>query len=138
MKTILEFILRNEGITNTRLAAMLDVAPASITHIMSGRNKPSYDFLIKLVETFPQYDARWVLTGKGEPLSALPIKQSMDGELRLFDNISNSQSDDKTPEIVVEHDIFPDMSVSSASTPSKTRLIVCFPDHTFVAYENKQ
>ena len=138
MKSILEYILQNEGITNTRLATILDVAPASITHIMSGRNKPSYDFLVKLVEAFPQYDARWVLTGKGEPLSTPPTQQCVDGELQLFGSAFTTQKETDTVGAILETRT---AELKNTTTPvaasGKTRLIVCFPDRTFVEYESK-
>ncbi len=136
MKEILEYILQRESITNTRLAALLDVAPASITHIMSGRNKPSYDFLVKLVETFPQYDARWVLTGKGEPMVPSFSQQNQSGKLQLF----ASQSSQDAASAADSCPIAPksEATKSPLTTECNCRLIVCFPDNTFVEYVKKQ
>ena len=148
MKKILEYILQAEGITNTRLAAMLEVAPASITHIMSGRNKPSYDFLVKLVETFPQYDARWILTGKGEPKcitnASVEAQHATVGEPQLFslgevaEHHDNAKPSLKTSAFATNAlgQTGGESSIIPSDTP-RTRLIVCFPDHTFVEYESR-
>ena len=138
MKTILEYILQHEGITNTRLAAILEVAPASISHIMSGRNKPSFDFLVKLVEAFPQYDARWILTGKGEPLPTSSAQKVVDGELQLFSFIPENQNENRVAEPLPENNLAEVKNPATTPTlPGTTRLIVCFPDHTFVEYEKR-
>ena len=147
MKEVLTYILQSERITNVKLAAILDVAPASISHILSGRNKPSYDFLVKLVEAFPRYDARWIVTGKGDPikgqLSALEEVQERELSPQLFDFDSDSEqkfSDSNQDPISLIVDGVPasaDASPTTAQPGIKTRLIVCFPDRTFIEYEQK-
>lgn len=59
--------MSREGLTARDFAVRIGVQPSSISHISSGRNKPSVDFLEKLLQTFPQYDANWLLLGVGEP-----------------------------------------------------------------------
>lgn len=73
MKTRLQYIITNEGLTNIRFAELLGVNPASISHILAERNKPSFDFVVKIAENLPQYNLRWLLTGKGEPITS-PVK----------------------------------------------------------------
>ena len=66
MKERLSIIMADEQITASKLAAMLEVQPSAISHIMSGRNKPSYDFIIKLMTAFPRYNIEWLLLGTGD------------------------------------------------------------------------
>ena len=47
------------------LAKNLDVNRATISHILSGRNKPSIDFLQKLLNTYPNLNANWLISGLG-------------------------------------------------------------------------
>lgn len=70
MKDRLQKILQEYDLTPSRLAEKLGVQRSGISHIMSGRNKPSYDFLIALMDSFPDINANWLLTGKGEMLSS--------------------------------------------------------------------
>ena len=37
----------------------------SISHILSGRNKPSLDFVLKIIKEFPEVELYWLLNGKG-------------------------------------------------------------------------
>ncbi|MBR3682377.1 MAG: helix-turn-helix transcriptional regulator [Tidjanibacter sp.] len=141
MKEILEFIQNAEGLNNVRFAAIMDVAPASISHILSGRNKPSYDFIVKLVETFPQYDARWLITGKGEPYNSTPARGQGAFDFRstnrtLSEQPATQDGEENTvlPPFVATPDLQTATPHSTSAIPASDRLIVCFPDHTFEEY----
>ena len=65
MKDRLGSILQYYKINSSKLADILDVQRSGISHIMSGRNNPSYDFLVSLLEAFPEINAKWLMTGQG-------------------------------------------------------------------------
>lgn len=54
------------GYTATRFADEIGVQRSGISHILSGRNQPSYDFIVKVMNKFPEIDIEWLLSGKGE------------------------------------------------------------------------
>lgn len=57
-------------------ADKIEVGRSSISHILSGRNKPSLDFVMKIVKTFPEVELYWLLNGKGNfPASEKPKEQ---------------------------------------------------------------
>ena len=58
-------IMTNYGLNAGQFADKLGVQPSSISHILSGRNKPSLDFVTKLLSCFPQIDYMWLVMGKG-------------------------------------------------------------------------
>ncbi len=74
MQAKLRQLMKHEGINSTRLAEMLGIQASGISHIMSGRNKPSFDFLLKLLQRFPQLNPDWLLLDKG-PMYRDEIKQ---------------------------------------------------------------
>ena len=41
---------------------------SGISHILSGRNKPSLDFVLKVIEAYPDLNESWLLKGEGEML----------------------------------------------------------------------
>ncbi len=47
-------------------AEKIQVGRSSISHILSGRNKPSLDFVLNIVNTFSEVDLYWLLNGTGE------------------------------------------------------------------------
>ena len=58
-------IMEHYGLTAAAFAERIDVQRSGISHILSGRNKPSLDFVLKVVRTFPGVDLYWLLNGKG-------------------------------------------------------------------------
>ena len=49
----------------SEIADLIGVNRATISHILSGRNKPSIDFLQKLLNTYPNLNANWLISGLG-------------------------------------------------------------------------
>jgi transcriptional regulator with XRE-family HTH domain len=62
---IIEF-LKSENKTSAQLAEEIGVQPSGISHILSGRNKPSLDFIIKMIEKYSFLSTDWLLFGKGD------------------------------------------------------------------------
>ena len=54
-----------EGLKSSNLADNIGVNRATISHILSGRNKPSIDFLQKLLSAYPNLNSNWLITGIG-------------------------------------------------------------------------
>ncbi|HTX88864.1 MAG TPA: helix-turn-helix transcriptional regulator [Bacteroidales bacterium] len=61
---ILEIIKVN-GLTAARFAEIIGVPRSSISHLVSGRNKPSLEFLQKVLKGFPDINPEWLYSGKG-------------------------------------------------------------------------
>lgn len=64
-KRLLQFITA-EGISQTKFAETLKVTKASISHILSGRNKPGFDFIESIALHYPEFNIDWLLTGRGK------------------------------------------------------------------------
>jgi transcriptional regulator with XRE-family HTH domain len=61
----LQKILDAEKLSPSQFADEIGVQRSSLSHILSGRNNPSFDYLIKILTRFGNMDANWILTGKG-------------------------------------------------------------------------
>ena len=57
--------MESEGLIPSKLADIIGVNRATISHILSGRNKPSIDFLEKLLSSYPNINANWLISGIG-------------------------------------------------------------------------
>jgi transcriptional regulator with XRE-family HTH domain len=77
MKTRLSQLMKQYNLTASRFADRVGVQRSSISHILSGRNQPSYDFILKLMEKFPELNAAWLLKGEGDMLKAEKGIQSL-------------------------------------------------------------
>jgi transcriptional regulator with XRE-family HTH domain len=58
-------ILEYYNLSASSFADKVDVQRSSISHLLSGRNKPSLDFVLKVAKTFPEVNLYWLLNGKG-------------------------------------------------------------------------
>lgn len=67
MNNRLQQFLELENLTPAKLADTIGVQRSGLSHILSGRNKPSYDFITRLLAKFPRINSDWLLTGKGKP-----------------------------------------------------------------------
>lgn len=61
----LEIILDYYGLNASSFADKIGVQRSSMSHLLSGRNKPSLDFVMKILDVFPDVDLYWLLNGKG-------------------------------------------------------------------------
>ena len=61
----LELILDYYSLSASGFADKIDVQRSSLSHLLSGRNKPSLDFILKIIAVFPEVDLYWILNGKG-------------------------------------------------------------------------
>ena len=57
-------------------AEKIGVQRSSISHILSGRNKPSLEFILKILSVFPEVELYWLLNGKGDFPSTSSRKQN--------------------------------------------------------------
>ncbi len=61
LKQILEYY----QLSASNFADTIEVPRSSISHLLSGRNKPSLDFIIKVETAFEEVDLNWLVYGKG-------------------------------------------------------------------------
>lgn len=64
----ISLILRTKNISAAQFADKIDVQRSSISHVLSGRNKPSLEFIQKILKSFPEIRPDWLLFGKGAML----------------------------------------------------------------------
>lgn len=61
----IQTILKSLNLSPSQFADEIDVQRSSVSHILSGRNKPSLDFVNKILSSFPEISPDWLLFGKG-------------------------------------------------------------------------
>lgn len=95
----IELLMKCYGLTPSQLADRTGIQRASVSHIISGRNKPSLEVLQKIYEAFPELDLGWLMTGKGEEPVALDFAA---GDAAEAENTLFSQPlTEKEPELSV-------------------------------------
>ena len=66
MNTRLKQFLAAENITQAQFADNINVVRASVSHVLSGRNNPSYEFIRSITLKYPRLNIEWLLFGKGK------------------------------------------------------------------------
>ncbi|NQX85718.1 MAG: helix-turn-helix transcriptional regulator [Flavobacteriaceae bacterium] len=66
----LKKILTHYSLSASAFAEKVGVQRSSISHLLSGRNKPSLDFVMKISNAFPELNLYWLLNGKGDFLQS--------------------------------------------------------------------
>lgn len=88
MKERLLDFLKAENKSSAQLAEEIGVQASGISHILSGRNNPSLDFVLKMLEKYQFLSTDWLLFGKGSMYKDIKMQT-------LFDeNIGINQDDD--------------------------------------------
>lgn len=72
MNTRLKQFLAAENISQSQFADTIKVVRASVSHVLSGRNKPGYDFITAIMSAYPQLNIEWLMLGKGKMYKTLP------------------------------------------------------------------
>lgn len=96
----LEIILDYYSLNASSFADKIGVQRSSLSHLLSGRNKPSLDFILKILEVFPEVDLYWILNGKGTfPKNAIAVeKRENEVEEVLKQNIPTPLKEEKISE----------------------------------------
>ena len=66
----LEILLEYYSLSASGFADKIGVQRSSLSHLLSGRNKPSLDFIMKITEVFAEVDLYWILNGEGKLLKS--------------------------------------------------------------------
>ena len=76
---LLEF-LKTENKSSAQFAEEIGVQPSSISHIISGRNNPSLDFIVKMLNKYPALSTDWLLFGKGKMYKESELNSLFDAQ----------------------------------------------------------
>ena len=109
----IEEVRKNHQLTAASFATKIGVQRSAISHILSGRNKPSLEFLMKIYDSFDDVNLEWLILGKSSPLSKnleIPANHSEINQLTsVLDNmlpvsksdISNESESAEAPKEII-------------------------------------
>lgn len=104
----IKYLMKLNNLSASAFADKIDVQRSSISHLLSGRNKPSLEFINKVLLAFPKISADWLLSGKTE------VSTSNFDEPLI-------QSEKKTPT----------PTLSSLSGKQVKKVVIFYTDNTF-------
>ena len=125
-----------KGLTSSELADSIGIQRSNLTHVLNGRNKPSFPFISKLLETYPEIDAKWLLLGQGEMLEQSVTLQPS-GLFTAPDKPKESPaSTQKAPLLKEEEPVHYEKTAAVIANNDKDveRIVVFYTDQTFKSY----
>jgi len=119
LRTLIEFY----QLSASSFADKIGVQRSSISHLLSGRNKPSLDFVLKTVKEFEEVELYWLLNGKGSfphveasPIATSTKKSNLD--INVPEGVKNSGK----------------IEITSVDQKTIERIVLFYKDGTFKEY----
>lgn len=132
MKERLAELMRAYELTAGRFAEALGVQASSISHLLSGRNNPNFEFIVKLFERFPNVSPDWFLRGEGTMLRSEGSDARHDlfsGAKKMPDALSIKDTLSKQPQEVIHR--------LPAVGKIISQIIVFYSDGTFSSFREE-
>jgi len=133
----IEQILKQKDLSASQFADRIGVQRSSISHIISGRNKPSLDFIQKLLKAFPDLNVEWLITGKGTMGKSIMDENVNEG---LFDakiveseqeiNYARKPITESLPSTKKGHR----KNAPSVQQKDVDKIVIFYSDNTFTVY----
>lgn len=101
-----------KGISPSELADAIGVQRSNVTHVLKARNKPSFQFIEKMLQIYPEINAKWLLLGEGNMIEGISKNRN------LFDSIPEPVIDKVSPEKKIELE----MEKNSSNPPPKEKI----------------
>jgi transcriptional regulator with XRE-family HTH domain len=137
---IMEF-LKAENKSSAQMAEEIGVQPSGISHILSGRNNPSLDFVIKMLERYKYLSTDWLLFGRGSMYKDDKIKTLFDENINSFkpikelDNVIDTEKNSsETRDIKRRNDLFESALSEKNKESAVVKIVWFFSDNKFEEY----
>ena len=119
-------IIEKEGISPSELADTIGIGRPLLSHVLSGRNNPSLQLVLKILESYPAYSANWLLTGKADSVPFSPT-ETIDTKTKTV------EPSIKIPEETVVNK--PTEKVATTLEGLPEVVLMMFDDKTYEAYK---
>ena len=133
MKDRIAHIIRAKNLTAAEFAIRLGIQPSNISHLLSGRNNPSLDFVRKLKDTFPEYNLDWIVMGKGPMTVSEPFGKPVPDT-----HFPEAKEEETKTEVLAgtlfassEKPYMPEKQQFPMQNPELKKLILVYDDNTF-------
>ncbi len=132
----IQLILKTKNLSPSQFADEIKVQRSGVSHILSGRNNPSLDFIMKVLKVYPEIDADWLLFGKGQ-MTTKPIPPPV---ISTKNEIPFPPIEEVVPEEKTNAEKIPSKAPSIKKNESMPlpgdieKIIIFYSDHKFSEY----
>ncbi|MDH4473652.1 MAG: helix-turn-helix transcriptional regulator [Fluviicola sp.] len=79
IKDRIRMVIDSHRLTAGAFADKIGVQRSNVSHVLSGRNKPSFEFVEKMLLAFPKVQAHWLLTGRQQASDGVEVQVAKAG-----------------------------------------------------------
>jgi len=145
MKRRIEKIMEENSLSASQFADKIGVPRSGLSHVLKGRNNPSLDYVLKIIDSFPDVDSNWLLTGKvGEKKdNTNNLKEDIEKENSKLSHKNDTILKSKENKIEIKQDIkeedIPYYNTSQQKEIPKEvdKIVFFYKDGSFKEYKNK-
>ncbi|MDR1601471.1 MAG: helix-turn-helix domain-containing protein [Tannerella sp.] len=153
MKDRIIQLMETEGFSPSKFADEIGIQRAVISHITTGRNEPSKDVIIKILERFPDISPDWLLLGKDDmrrtkigevPRTAtkgLPDLFANPTQIRLEEKKvteNRPETEAKRPVETVQQTVKEFITVKETPARKVLRIMVFYSDNTYETFVSEK
>jgi transcriptional regulator with XRE-family HTH domain len=129
MKNRIREYMEFKQITSSELADFIGVQRSNVSHVLSGRNNPGSTFIEKLLQSYPELNARWLILGEGDMITVKAEPSAPVVKPDLFSEKVKPAEIRKETNPVVLPDIL------SSGNSKIEQVILFYSDKSFVVYK---
>ena len=143
----LEHLMDYYTLNASAFADKIGVQRSSISHLLSGRNKPSLDFVMKIMDVFPNVNLYWMLDGKQSFLKSDLVAAQLTAEKTVNHSPTTTSKIEEIESTLFDHpkvtNLEPVLNIANETTsPKKTipgsaifKIVVFYADGTFKSFD---
>ena len=125
----IQAVMDHYGLSISAFADALGVQRSSISHLLNGRNRPSLDFVMKLIAAYPQVDLYWLLKGEGSFPQVAKREEKVTPLLEFPETVAVKAPKTTTPVTT---------KVSREDATDAVKIVVLYGDGTFRSFDQKK
>ncbi len=146
----IQIIIDEKGLSPSEFSSQVGMQRSNLSHLLSGRNQPSFDIITKILSAFPDINSDWLLLGKGDMYRGMqsvdedddsPFHQTSIFDMLPTEKVISKPQEVKTVQKVVETPIeSPKIEekhneINSAKEKKVTKIVIFYDDFSFDVYQ---
>lgn len=133
----LKQIIDEMGLNASEFSERVGIQRSSLSHLFSGRNKPSIDFLIKIKSAFPETDLEWLITGEVSQKRNSGSSEHHDSmEVKAKSSVTNVNNEVLTTDNQINDSDSDKLDQSSTTIKEIESIVLFYSDGSFKEYKN--
>jgi DNA-binding XRE family transcriptional regulator len=146
MKDRILQIMHREQLTPAKFAEVIGIQRSAMSHITTGRNKPSLDVAMKILEKYPYVDPEWLLSGKGNMMRKDIKPKQLDmyfnpppnppiSSPKVAETPENRRETEvEKPKIIAKQSVQEQVVIKKNESKNVSRIMIFYSDNTYETF----